>query len=140
MKFCPYCGAGFVDGALFCMTCGKPAPAEPDIQSTNPEPVPEKNAEPKPVPEDPQSAPDPIPELKPRRPKYHDDDVSSSLPENNEKSVQADPYDGYYDDVTPNDESRGKEPIDRELIKRIGFVALGAAAVIAFAVLAMSLL
>jgi len=142
MKFCPYCGAEFVDGALFCMSCGKPAPADPDTRSANPDPVPEKNTEPVPVPENPKSVPDSdsIPELKPRRPKYHDDDISSSLPDHNEEPVQVDIYDGYYDDVKPNDESRGKEPIDRELIKRIGFVGLGAAGVIAFAVLAMYLL
>lgn len=140
MKFCPYCGTVFVDGALFCMSCGKQAPPDSDVQLTDP--VSEKDVDAEPTPENLTSVPDSnsILELKPKRPKYHDDDIHSSLSEKSEKPVQTETYDGYYDDVKPSDESSGKEPIDRELIKRIGFLALGAAAVIAFAVLAMYLL
>lgn len=29
MKYCPYCGAPILDGAVFCMSCGKSVPSIP---------------------------------------------------------------------------------------------------------------
>lgn len=46
-------------------------------------------------------------------------------------------YDGYYDDVRPDDSGHAKERLDPELIKRIALIAAGALVLIIFSIFIM---
>jgi len=129
MKFCPYCGAQIINGAAFCMHCGKAIPekADPILEPVSESIVPDPESQ-----QYPGMHSEPTP-LRRRQRLYHEQ------PE--EVIDQSEPvqiaYDGYYDDVLPTDESNGKEPLDKDLIKRIALVGAGALLIIGLAVLAM---
>ena len=105
MKYCPYCGADFADGAAsFCMECGKSLPtAEGGQKKPKEKPVKsQKRMEKK------RKHPSP----KPR--KKHEKPVGEHV--GGAFHPKEDGYDGYYDDVLPSDAGKLKEGPDMELV------------------------
>ena len=51
-----------------------------------------------------------------------------------EEPIVDDGYDGYYDDVLPPDLDREKEGLDKELIKKVVLVGIGAFVIISMCV------
>ena len=118
MKYCPYCGAAIIGGAVsFCAECGN------EIQ--------------------PQEEDGPVEPIKARKPKRQPKkarkksrkDVKDPMPE-----PVDDGYDGYYNDVQPIDSGRIHDRMDPELIKRIIIIAAGAVVLIIFSILLIFLL
>lgn len=131
MKFCPFCGAAFIGGAVsFCSECGKSvAPSmrtRPDKQARQAPKTQSKKRpvrrSPPPVRPKPEKRCSPEAERKPRR---------NPMDEN---------YDGYYDDVPTGDNGQATERFEPELVKRIALVAGGAIIVVILCVVVMSLL
>ena len=147
MKYCPFCGAPLIGGALFCSECGSSLQNLPAIDTqdkihagTGPLPssstsnqaynATELKTKPK-TSKSRQSQP-----LKKKK--------TSTPPQSNppvtDPSLPDDGYDGYYDDVKPLDNGHDRERMDPELVKRICMVAGGAVLVIIFSVVMMLLL
>lgn len=104
MKYCPYCGADFADGAAsFCMECGKSLPtAEGGQKKPKEKPVKsQKRMEKK------RKHPSP----KPR--KKHEKPVGEHV--GGAFHPKEDGYDGYYDDVLPSDAGKLKEGPDTKI-------------------------
>ena len=121
MKRCPYCGASLPGGAVsFCPSCGKPQRKRKQPPQSQPKkkqakrPPTKKPPGPKQVPTTQQSVP------------------VSKAPD--------DGYDGYYNDVLPIDSSELPEQMDPTLMKQIIILLAGAAAIIALAIILMTLL
>lgn len=93
MKYCPYCGAELLEGAVsFCSECGKEIPRRKSGNqsvSTSP-PKSEKNSSPT------------------------NKQAFVSDPE-----IVDDGYDGYYDSILPVDDGQQHERLDKTLVKRI---------------------
>lgn len=116
MKFCPYCGADLIDGAVsFCTECGKSL----------------KNAD-KPVKKDNKKK-----RSKQKMPKENslNEDVQFVQDTNPNKG-----YDGYYDDILPADEKIEQQGIDKNVIKNLILIAVGVIIVISVCVVAMYLM
>lgn len=141
MKYCPYCGAVLVDGAVsFCAECGKALPRseeKKEIQEKSEESEQQKRTELHQVTRhekksrctqkrkslhgervkegeaDKASERQIKPSEPSQTPKQQSESptVTSSIPE--------DDYDGYYDDILPADEGRFSEGIDRGLVKKV---------------------
>jgi len=118
MKYCPYCGATLMGGAVsYCAECGneiKPpesgAPKEAGMSKKS-DRITKKFIK------------------KPRKP------VNTPTPE-----PVDDGYDGYYNDVQPIDSGRIHDRMDPELIKRIIIISAGAAVIIILSILLIFLL
>lgn len=96
MKYCPYCGASLMGGAVsFCAECGAALPQVSEKAKHSKRPV-QNNYHPQPQ-------------------DFHKEDF-----------IFDDGYDGYYDDVQPLDADSQRQNSDPELIKRIIFVIAGA--------------
>ncbi|MBQ2855848.1 MAG: zinc-ribbon domain-containing protein [Bacteroidaceae bacterium] len=121
MKFCPYCGKEMWDeNAAFCAECGKQIPSRSQKEAT-PETVEEVEA----VNDAGETtAADNIPEEIPCE----------------EKPVQGDGYDGYYDDVIPDDYGHLRSNVDKELIKKIIVLGISVALIIGACVAIMYIL
>ena len=114
MKFCPYCGASLVGGAVsFCAECGKPLPGKEQ------KPLKERAARP--------------PVKKSRAPSQTPPGFSAPNPMDAH-------YDGYYNDRPPIDAGRMGNRKDPELVKRIALVILGAVGLIALSTALLMLL
>ena len=131
MKYCPYCGAVLVDGAVsFCAECGKALPVSEEkerIQEKSKESEQQKRTEShqKTRHEKKSRRTQKRKSLYGERVKEREADkaserqiklseslaVTSSIPE--------DDYDGYYDDILPADEGRFSEGIDRGLVNKV---------------------
>lgn len=125
MKFCPNCGAERVGDAPFCYECG----SKFDEMDSNTEKK-RKIKKPKSHPE--------------KRPKKDKTDKKIKSKKVKDKSVQTEPSepkpikdDGYYDDVLPVDTEEIRQPLDKELIKRIIFLVAGVVLVITICILIM---
>lgn len=116
MKYCSYCGASILEGAAFCMECGETIPVG-DVPQEKKRTAPQTRKERR---------------SKPRPPKAEE----SPRPQ----SSYEDGYDGYYDDVPVLDEGAFGEKLDKELVRRILLVGMGALAVVILAVVLMRLL
>lgn len=113
MKYCPYCGAFLLGGAVsFCPECGKSLRGQ--IQRAR-----GARRERPPAKQEARKSQERI-----RRPK---NSVDGS-------------YDGYYDDVQPVDADQVEKQRDPELVKRIVCVVLGAVGIISLAVIVMIVL
>jgi len=118
MKYCPYCGATLMGGAVsYCKECGN------DIKSLDHN-VPVETGVTKKTKRVTRK-----PKKKPRKP------GKGQTPE-----PYDDGYDGYYDDVKPIDSGHIHDRTDPELIKRIIIVSAGAAVIVILSVLIMYLL
>lgn len=123
MKFCPYCGAEQMDdSAVFCMECGKPFPEKAvrsDMGNANQE----------------------LAEKKKRKRKPSQKARKIKKPGQEQLLTQKeDGYDGYYDDVLPADQDQAGQTLDRQLIKKVAALAVGAMLVIIACVAIMYLL
>jgi hypothetical protein len=124
MKFCPYCGVVLTDGAApFCAECGQALPTIGDVSQTDAK----RRKSPQTHPDKPQKTP----KLKKQRKKRKPKSQTETAP------ILDDGYDGYYDDILPEDNGQIKEGLEQGLIKRILLVAAGVLVVIALSVLAM---
>ena len=154
MKFCPYCGVPLAGSAVsFCAECG--AALRRDVKPYNP--VPDEGH-------------DPVDQELKLSPPTHSDITSSSgyrklakliMPSSSDKDTGKkrkprakttaelsrkptpeldEGYDGYYNDITPVDNGHVYERMDPELIKRIIYIAAGAAAVIILSIFTIYLL
>ncbi len=154
MKFCPYCGASLLGGAVsFCAECGKPIPASSNTEKAE-DPILQRGPGLPRLDEQweetiaderqPKASKNQLAAKKKKRPhpKRAPKKKSSTPPvsPDEEEGPREDGYDGYYDDVRPIDNGHEKESMDPELIKKIIWVAAGAAAVITLAVTMMLLL
>lgn len=93
MKYCPYCGAGLLEGAVsFCAECGKEIPrGKPKNESAS------KNTQ--------------------RGEKKTSKTSEQSFTSDTE--IMDDGYDGYYDSILPVDEGLLHESFDKVLAKKI---------------------
>ena len=144
MKYCPFCGADLLSSEVsFCAECGKQLPTGNTPQAGS------KNR-PKPV-ENPRNSKKKSAPVKPKRePK---EKVNSSIEgapterlssrSGEEQPLDFQPeadYDGYYDDVEPMDAGDTRPGLDREMIKKISFLLVGALLVIGLCVVLMTIL
>ena len=151
MKFCPYCGATLVGGAVsFCAECGKglpstASPPEPVRDASTRQPTPERKPSSPPVKKPAASGRKPgRPAPFPRKPSQHRPSLSRpgnvSEPQRKPKPDPNDGYDGYYNDVKPIDNGHIRDRTDPALIKRIVILSACAFVVVIFAVVLMYLL
>lgn len=147
MKYCPFCGAPLIGGALFCSECGSSLQNLPAIGTSDKIPV---GTDPLPPPTtSTQSQNATKLKAKPKTSKLRQSQPlkkkKASPPPQSDPPVTDSPstddgYDGYYDDVKPLDNGHDRERMDPELVKRICMVAGGAVLVIIFSVVMMLLL
>ena len=121
MKFCPYCGADLPDdAAAFCMECGKAIPEKE--QQTEPEvKKPPKKKE------------------KPKKEKGSKKNKQPQVPDEPETPVD-DGYEGYYDDVLPEDADTVGQGIDKQLLKKVAVLGISAILIIIACVAIMYML
>lgn len=121
MRYCPYCGADLPVGAFsFCPVCGNPL--KDDRNGAHEERKPRKKKT--------------GPRKKKKRP-------SRRQPSDREKQSSPKPddgYDGYYDDVLPNDEGEVSQGLDQQTIKRIAGLIAGVLIAICACVILMYLI
>lgn len=144
MKYCPFCGADLLSPDVsFCAECGKqlPAGSAPQTESTSrPQPVENpRNSKKKPAPVRPKR------EAKKKSRPSIEDAPTEKLSSRPGKEQPLDPqpkddYDGYYDDVEPVDAGDTRPGLDREMIKKISFLLVGALLVIGLCVVLMTIL
>lgn len=109
MKYCPYCGAELMDGAVsFCSECGE--------KLTDP-PQPEKKSK--------------------KKSKARITPAVTPEPENHDHEDENLGYDGYYDDILPEDDADTRQGLDKKLIKKIVILGVAVIFIIGLAVLAM---
>ena len=125
MKYCPYCGASLMGGAVsFCAECGKKIPAQTETPKSKPQLKRKTNAR------DCHEAPK-------RHRKPQDEQIHPKKQKKNPMDVN---YDGYYDDIKPVDAGEQEERMDPELVKKVAILLAGAFVVILASVLLMTLL
>ena len=148
MKYCPFCGADLLSPEVsFCAECGKALPTAGSRQTeteTAPERPSRDNVRPPYTRKKAASS-----RLK-RKPKKDAGSSIESAPteklssrsgeETAPEGVLPDDYDGYYDDVEPLDADAVRPGLDREMIKKISFLVLGALLMIGLCVVLMTLL
>lgn len=126
MKYCPYCGAGLVDGAAsFCTECGKSLPT-----GSTERPLPRKSSTHSPTRKRRPSADS----HRKRKPGAKDLKKTTELP------ASEDGYDGYYNDILPADAGHQREGIDPSLVKRLAAIVAGVILVIGLCITALYLL
>lgn len=144
MKFCPFCGAELPSPEVaYCAECGRPLPAAGSLET-------ESELGPMPVDTSRGSGRKAAPARPKRDPKKKAglsiEDVpteklsSQSGGEETSDPPPEDDYDGYYNDVEPLDAGDTRPGLDREMIKKISFLVLGALLVIGLCVVLMTLL
>jgi uncharacterized Zn finger protein (UPF0148 family) len=133
MKYCPYCGAVLVDGAVsFCAECGKALPSAQGNQTADPDKTDSQSEK--------ESQKKQKPSGKSKKKKRGSSSAKWDRPLVSDTETQDDGYDGYYDDVLPVDENRVKEGIDKDLVKKIIAVAAIMLLIVGLCVAAMYLL
>lgn len=154
MKYCPYCGAVLLDGAVsFCSECGKALPdglvqhqnqvpsTETSVQQLQPDnsetSITEAAADTIQEEKAASKKKDSLEKRKKKQKKRRSRRKSDRQPEEEPKD---DGYDGYYDDVLPVDAGRMAEGMDQELIKKIVLLAVSALLVVGACVAMMYLL
>ncbi len=120
MKYCPYCGASLLEGAAFCMECGKTIPVQ--YEKTRPEPERKR----------------PQTKRKKKRPVGPRRQPAAAVAET--VKPEDDGYDGYYDDTPVADDGAFMEKMDGALIKKIVWLCIGAIGIVALSVVMMQVL
>ena len=140
MKFCPYCGAAIIGGAVpFCAECGKPLPNNAKTQPSAQKPVP-STAKPRAQEHRKSVKPTQTPPKR-SKPRYDPRKTPQKKPNTRPKpDPRDDGYDGYYSDIEPIDRGHTKDRMDSELVKRIIILSTGAFFFVILAVVLMSLL
>lgn len=109
MKYCPYCGSDLLnDEVSFCVECGKQLPGRNTQESKSEPSVTDRDI--------PTAASD-----------YHDDT------EQKQEDTNADPdagYDGYYDDVLPDDHGNIRSGVDKQLLKKVAVLGISVVLII----------
>lgn len=123
MKYCPFCGASLVEGAAFCMECGRTIPVDAASAEAQP-PRPAKRKRPATRQHT----------GRPKRPRPVAADAPPSA------SDPGSGYDGYYDDVLPGDDGGFRERMDKGLVKRIIAVGVVALVLVGLSMVVMRLL
>lgn len=144
MKYCPFCGADLLSSDVsFCAECGKQLPTggTPQIEATSrPQPVENlQNSKKKSAPAQPKR--EPKKKVRPSIEGAPTERLSSQSGE--EKPAAPDPdadYDGYYDDIVPADAGAVRPGMDREMIKKIILLVVGALLLIGLCVVLMTVL
>ena len=144
MKYCPFCRADLLSQEVsFCAECGKQLLAgnAPQTESEDrPTPVGnQRNSKKKPAPVRPKREP----KKKARSSIEGAPTEKLSSRSGEELSLDTQPeddYDGYYDDVEPVDAGDTRPGLDREMIKKISFLLVGALLVIGLCVVLMTIL
>jgi len=161
MNYCSYCGASLVDSAAsFCAECGKKLnnSGEPPIEKTL------QNPPPRTIKRSPQNytrklvaggqrtqrgqLSAKIFANKGKKPtggdkkKHFTRGQSGKPPDEREKTINPMDigYDGYYDDIIPDDNGQLKEHISSELVRRIAVVAVSTMIIVILSVVLMTLL
>lgn len=144
MKYCPFCGADLLSPEVsFCAECGKQLPIG-NAPQTEPEEQPKsvenpRNSKKKPALTRPKR--EPKKKVRPSIEGAPTEKLSSQSGEELPPDPQPeDDYDGYYDDVEPMDAGDARPGLDREMIKRISFLLVGALLVIGLCVVLMTIL
>lgn len=144
MKYCPFCGADLLSPDVsFCAECGKQLPtvSAPQTESTSrPQPVENpRNPKKKSAPVRPKREP-----KKKSRPSIEGAPTERLSSQSGEEEPAApDPdadYDGYYDDIIPADAGAVRPGMDREMIKKIILLVVGALLLIGLCVVLMTVL
>ena len=126
MKYCPYCGEELLDEkVLFCSECGKPIPErkikeEAHVDCSNEQPTTENP-------------------VAIEQPEETTDNDPTEFNDTNEVKFK-DCYDGYYDDVFPDDHGNIRTVVDKQLIKKIIVLGVSVVLIIAACVAIMYIL
>ena len=147
MKFCPYCGATLLGGAVsFCAECGKTLPSPQKspgpVRGLLPHQAPKQKQPParrlsQPCSRNPKK---PFPGQNGRRPSSPHSGKRPEPPRRPRPDPRDEGYDGYYDDVKPIDHGHARDQSDPELMKRLIIIAAGALLIVIFAVVVMYVL
>jgi len=122
MKYCPYCGADLVDGAVsFCAECGKPLKTEKDMKN--------------PVKKDDNKKTKRL-----KQKKLKENSLNENVPSTQEENDPNEDYDGYYDDVTPKDSVMLHQGLDKTMVKKLVILIGCVIIAIALCVVALVLL
>lgn len=115
MKHCPNCGAELISpDAAFCSECGnrlKRSKASPGKHAKKPETLPKKR--------------------KPAKKKR------ATVPKPPREEL---PYDGYYDDVLPDDDGELRQGLDPKTVKNIVLILCGVLVIVILCVVALYLM
>ena len=143
MKYCPFCGAELLSPEVsYCAECGRPLPAagspetesEPESKPVDKSRRPRRKAAPTRPKREPKKKAGPSIEDAPT------EKLSSQSGGEEPLEPLPEDYDGYYNDVEPLDADATRPGLDREMIKKISFLVLGALLVIGLCVVLMTLL
>ena len=112
MKYCPYCGADLIDSECsFCTECGKTLPTvEGKTMPVN------------------------------GHKRHRKTSTHTKTKVLCDESKSEDDYDGYYDDIIPDDNGTARQALDKALIKKIVFLIIGLLIIVGACVAIMYLL
>lgn len=122
MKYCPYCGTEITDSTVsFCAECGEKLEI---LQDTHPKKERKgrffkKRAD--------------------RKVKIEEKAPVEEQPDE-QAEVQGNDYDGYYDDIVPQDSNMIQQTVDKDLIKRLVMVGAGFITVIGICIAVICLM
>ena len=122
MKYCPYCGADILSGKVsFCSECGKSI-KDRKTKTKSDKKLPEKK---KNKTKDKPSA---------------DIHTEDEIAEEKSSETADDGYDGYYDDIIPDDGVVERQQLDKATVKNLIIIAVGVSLAITICVIAMYLM
>ena len=122
MKYCPYCGTEITDSTVsFCAECGEKLE---NLQDTQPKKKRKRRF------------------FKKRADRGVKTEEKASVEEqpDEQAEVQENDYDGYYDDIVPQDSNMIQQTVDKDLIKRLVMVGAGFITVIGICIAVICLM
>lgn len=141
MKYCPFCGAELPSpSTLFCVECGESLDFDHPLQTDSEAPPLSRKTGRNSQTTGAFVRPKPNAKKK-TRPSIEAAPQEQLFSQSGEEEPEStDDYDGYYDDVQPLDADAVRPGLDREVIKKIALLILGALLVIGLCVVLMNLL